>query len=303
LNFFETRKKTLEDKGKDPCNCNSSKAALATFFKKNKYIDFREITSAKLEQFEKWMLETDRSISTSAVYTAEVRTLFNMAIKMQAIPEEIYPFGKNRYIIPQVKNNKRALKLNDIKNIYQYPTKPFSKLDFARDFWMFSYLGNGMNVADISRLKFKNIGKESFSFIRHKTKEKSKSLRTVTVVLTDDIKKIIEKWGNKDRSSENYVFPFLTEGLSPKQIRDRIRYKVAYINEGLEVIQKSLGIEMKLTTYSARHSFATTLKRSGVSREFISESLGHFNIDITQRYLDSFENEQRQEYAKHLTNF
>ncbi len=52
-----------------------------------------------------------------------------------------------------------------------------------------------------------------------------------------------------------------------------------------------------------RHSFATTLKRSGVSMEFISESLGHYNLDMTQRYLNSFENEQRQEYAKHLAAF
>jgi integrase len=45
------------------------------------------------------------------------------------------------------------------------------------------------------------------------------------------------------------------------------------------------------------------LKRSGVSTEFISESLGHRDLSITETYLDSFENEQKKEIAKHLTEF
>ena len=101
--------------------------------------------------------------------------MIKLAIERQAISEEIDPFRRVKYVIPQVANNKRALPTKNIKTIYVYQAKPFSEPDYARDFWMFSYLCNGMNMADICRLKYKDVTKETFSFIRHKTKEKNKS--------------------------------------------------------------------------------------------------------------------------------
>jgi site-specific recombinase XerD len=68
----------------------------------------------------------------------------------------------------------------------------------------------------------------------------------------------------------------------------------------LESIGRSLGIELKLTTYVARHSYATVLKRSGVSTSIISESLGHSSERVTQIYLDSFDNEQINDAMKNL---
>ncbi|MBI9055742.1 MAG: site-specific integrase [Bacteroidales bacterium] len=302
--FYDDYIKMLEEKQKEQkWNYHNTRKVLLDFFGKEKYIDFRQITPAKLEQFENWMLETGRKISTVATYTGTIRAMFKLAIKQHAISEEIYPFGRGKYVIPQVANNKRALPTKEIKAIYEYEAKPFSEADYARDFWVFSYLGNGMNMADICRLKYKDVTKEAFSFIRHKTKEKNKSCRNVTVPITDDIRRIFEKWGNKDVSHDNYVFPFLSHEATDAQIQQKIRHRVAKLNDGLKTICKDLGIERKLTSYSARHSFATTLKRNHVSRECISESLGHANLDITKRYLDSFENEQRQEIAKHLTAF
>ncbi|MBN2820869.1 MAG: site-specific integrase [Bacteroidales bacterium] len=302
--FYDDYIKLLKEKQKEQqWNYHNTKKLLLEFFNKEKYIDFRQITPAKLEQFEKWMLESGRKISTVATYTGTIRTMFKLAIEKHAIPEEIYPFGRGKYVIPQVSNSKRALQTKEIKAIYEYESKPFSEADYARDFWLFSYLGNGMNMVDICRLKYKDIGKETFSFIRHKTKEKNKSCRTVTVPITEDIARIIEKWGNKDKFPDNFVFPFLAEGLTNHQIHQRVRHRVAKLNSGLKTISSDLGFEKKLTSYSARHSFATTLKRNLISTEYISESLGHANLDITKRYLDSFENEQRIEIAKHLTSF
>jgi site-specific recombinase XerD len=60
---------------------------------------------------------------------------------------------------------------------------------------------------------------------------------------------------------------------------------------------------MPLTTYVARHSFATILKRSGAPTEFISESLGHKDLRTTENYLDGFENATKQHFAKALLNF
>ena len=304
ITFYDDYIKVLDGKQKQQkWNYHNAKSILLKFFGKEKYVDFREITPAKLEKFEKWMLESGRKLSTTAVYFGPIRTMFRQAIDKQVISEDIYPFGRGKYIIPQVTSNKRALQTKEIKAIYEYKAEPFSKADYARDLWVFSYIANGMNMADICRLKYKDVNKETFSFIRHKTKEKNKNCRTITVPITDDISQIIIKWGNKDKSAENYVFPFLKDGATENQILTSVRHRIAKLNEGLKLICDDLGIEKKLTSYSARHSFATTLKRSLISTEYISESLGHANLDITKRYLDSFENEQRQEIAKHLTAF
>ena len=74
-------------------------------------------------------------------------------------------------------------------------------------------------------------------------------------------------------------------------------------NRGRSVIDKIFGTEMKVTTYTARHSCATVLKRSGAPIEYISESLGHKDLKTTENYLDSFEDEARKEYSKRLTEF
>ncbi len=64
-----------------------------------------------------------------------------------------------------------------------------------------------------------------------------------------------------------------------------------------------MGIEKKVTTYVARHSFSTILKKSGASTEFIQEALGHTDVKTTQNYLDSFDKEIKKEFADKLSLF
>ena len=71
----------------------------------------------------------------------------------------------------------------------------------------------------------------------------------------------------------------------------------------MQKIADALGIDKPVTTYYARHSFATVLKRSGAPIEFISESLGHSDMKTTDNYLDGFEDDTKREYTKALLNF
>ena len=95
----------------------------------------------------------------------------------------------------------------------------------------------------------------------------------------------------------------ITDYLSHKQKVYKIAWRVRKTNVHMGKIGKKVGVDKHITTYTARHSFATILKRSGVSTEFISESLGHKDVTITETYLDSFENDHKKEIAKHLTAF
>ena len=158
-------------------------------------------------------------------------------------------------------------------------------------------------MVDMCHLKYQDIGKDFITFIRKKTEHSSAVKRPITVPLTQDIREIIERQGNKDKSPDNYVFPVIQDGLTHKQKVYKIAWRVRKTNVYIQKIGTKLEIDKHLTTYTARHSFATILKRSGVSTEFISESLGHSNLKITETYLDSFENDHKLEIAKHLTAF
>jgi integrase/recombinase XerD len=91
--------------------------------------------------------------------------------------------------------------------------------------------------------------------------------------------------------------------LTLERERTLIKYFTKFVNRWLKKIADKLGIDKDITTYSARHSFATVLKRSGAPIEFISESLGHSEMSTTQGYLDSFEDDVKREYTKALLNF
>lgn len=107
----------------------------------------------------------------------------------------------------------------------------------------------------------------------------------------------------EDKKPNNYIFPVLEHGITPLRQIELIELFVQSLNDWMFKIRKKLGIEKKVTTYVARHTFSTVMKRSGISTEFIREALGHTNIRTTENYLDSFEKEMKKEYASRLLAF
>ncbi|MBR8840981.1 MAG: tyrosine-type recombinase/integrase, partial [Stigonema ocellatum SAG 48.90 = DSM 106950] len=92
-------------------------------------------------------------------------------------------------------------------------------------------------------------------------------------------------------------------GMTPERELAVVRQFTKTINKYMGRIAQSLGMDKDVTTYTARHSFSTVLKRSGAPIEFISESLGHQDIRTTESYLDSFEDDVKLQYANALTAF
>ena len=158
-------------------------------------------------------------------------------------------------------------------------------------------------MADIAKLKFKNVTSKSITFIRTKTAKSRKEIKPIVAPVTEEIHRIIDKWSNPDKSPDNYVFPILEDGISAKLEKSKIKWIVKQTNKYMQDLAGELNIEEKITTYTARHSYSTVLKRSGVSTEFISESLGHSDLKTTENYLDSFEDDIKREYANFLTAF
>jgi len=283
-------------------NYQSSISSLRSFKKNLRYEDINDVF---LYQYEQWMLNRKLSITTVGIYCRCLRAIFNEAIFRKIISRDYYPFGKRNYQLPVSKNVKKALSLEDISKIYYYqPATDKGMIAKGKAFWLFSYFANGMNMKDIALLKFKNISGDFITFERAKTLRSHRSNpKVITVYINDDLKSIITKWSNWDKNKENYVFPILKEGLTPTQQRDRIKEFTRDVNSGVRSIAAGTGIDTDITTYSARHSFSTVLKRSGASIEFISEALGHTDVKTTESYLDSFENDMKKELSNSLLAF
>lgn len=266
-------------------------------------VTFQQVTVKYLRSYEHWMLSKGRSNATIGIYIRTLRALFNIADEEGIISKQkCYPFGKRRYVIPSPRNIKKALSLADIEKIYYYmPTCKSERM--ARDYWLFLYFGNGMNPFDMARLKYKNIDEDFISFYRKKTKLTDSSPKPITVFLTEEIKSIIRRWGNKDKDPENYIFPIFEPGLTALNEKKLVKLFTRFINDWMLKVQTNLGIHREITTKVARHSCATIMKRAGAGIEFIKDSLGHTTSKTTENYLDSFENEIKKEFAAKLVAF
>lgn len=266
-------------------------------FRKN--LSLHDITPALLNDYENHLLKNSKSISTVGIYMRQLRAIINQAIDANVISSDKYPFKK--YQIPAGRNIKKALNEADLNKLLSYQPTTADKQK-ALDFWLFSYLCNGMNFADIIELKPDNISGNYLHFIRAKTKRtKKKDLRPIRVGLNARALEIIKRQKNTDPANP-YLFPILEKGLTPLTVKHRCQRFIKWVNNKMESIRKELEIEQKIGTYSARHSFSTVLKRKGVSTEFIKESLGHSSLVTTENYLDSFTDDVKLRYASLLTD-
>ena len=266
-----------------------------------KHIPFDYVTPAWLKKFEKHLLNTGRNYTTIGMRCRAIRSIVNDALSLGVIKEKQYSFGHGKYEIPTGQGRKLALTLQQIKMLVSY-TDGAEATEHYRDLWFFSYLCNGINFADLITLKYSNIQNNEIYFIRVKTINTAKVKKEICALITPEMQSIMDKWGNPDKSPNAYIFNFLTGDETPMQIKTRIRDVVSNCNRHLRKIGKVIGIE-GLSTYVARHSYATVLKRSGANISYISESLGHNDLKTTENYLASFEKEEREKNAKLLTNF
>ena len=264
-------------------------------------IPFASITPSFLDKLEKHLLNEGRNYTTTGMYMRHLRSIVNDAIRSGNIKSNAYPFGVGKYEIKTGEGRKLALNLQQIKQIVNFSDGTLTTERY-RDLWFFSYLCNGANFNDILKLKYSDIKDGEICFYRSKTLRTSKIKKEIRAILTPEMQEIINRWGNDSSKPGNHIFPYLNGKETPEQEKAVVAGVTKRTNKKLKIIGKSIGVK-GLTTYSARHSFATVLKRSGANIAFISESLGHASITTTANYLASFEKSERIKNAANLTNF
>ena len=157
----------------------------------------------------------------------------------------------------------------------------------AHDVFSFSYYCGGISFVDVANLTSNNIIDGRLIYERQKTHG------SINLVMLNEAKAIIQRYAIYQKQA-GYLFPILNDKkhITPMQKHNRVRKLCRQINAELHKLAGELGIKEDVTTYVARHSFATVLKKSGVNIGIISQALGHQDIKTTQIYLSKFDDEQ-----------
>jgi integrase/recombinase XerD len=286
LEFWDDKIKDLNLAGRTG-NARAHQDTKNSFFRfcKNQKILFKEINVEMLDKYETHLRATGSNDGGIGVRMRELRAVYNDAIKKDVVDEKYYPF--KTYKVSKLKGRgfKKALLREEVKKIVDLDEEKYPHLAEAKHLFVFSYFARGMNFYDMMKLRWENIVDDKIIYTRSKTKGR------FIIRIIKPIPEILDNYKNLNLKT-GYIFPILLkEGLTPMQIENRKAKKLKRFNSDLKKIAEILKIDKPITSYVARHSYATNLKELGISTDVISQSMGHQNIAITSAYLKDFENE------------
>ncbi len=277
-----------------------TKNKLEAFHKKDML--FSELNDVMLLKFKKWMLKSGLSTTTVSIHLRQIRSMWNYAIRKAKVATRAdYPF-ENPDVMAELKSGykSRAISKQEVDAIRKLKTKTENGSDMwhACNYFLFGYLGRGINFQDIARLKWENIKQGRVTFIRFKTRSKiqEETSFTLSPELAEIIQQYRQLWIDQANHMHNpYVFPVLNPSHQKESSKyNRIKKVRKEVNSALKMIGNTIGSEIKITTYTWRHSFAAIAKNDlKVDVSMISELLGHHDLETTKHYLKQFSHDDR----------
>ena len=259
----------------------------------NKHLDilFSDIDIPFLRRYETWLRKQGLAENTIGIRFRTLRAVYNLAIEQNLVKAENYPFKKYKVSHLQEETVKRSLSKQDIERILSYKSTN-RYMRFPIDILAFTYYCGGINFIDVANLTQTNIMEDKLIYKRHKTG------KLIKIPLQPQAIELIKKYHSKESP---YLFPILSDFHETEiQKANRIHKIITKVNKRLKEIGEELNLPIPLTTYVARHSQATVMKKAGVSTAVIREIMGHSSERVTQIYLDSFDNEQIKDAMKNL---
>ena len=265
-------------------------------------IPFSQVTVSFCYSWEQFMRTTGTEDTSLSVRFRTLRAVFNKAIATGLTKAEHYPFARNRaeqhkYSVSKfdLSTKKRALPREELRKLeHLQPT--ISRQRLAKEAFLFSFYSGGINFVDLAQLRWRDVSgtapdtghPERLDYIRQKTGGK------FSLKLLPPAAAILASYSPITRATpESYIFPFLDalKHNTPAKRQIRLQNVLGWVNKALKVMGEQAGISTPLTTYVARHSFATTLKLKGTNTAVISQAMGHKSETVTAVYLDSFASE------------
>ncbi|WP_455640269.1 phage integrase SAM-like domain-containing protein [Parabacteroides sp.] len=244
-------------------------------FSETKGMQLADINETVIKQFESYLVEKKLAPNTVSFYLRIMQATWNKAVNMGLLPNDPSPF---RQVNTRVeKTIKRAVEEKVIIRLANLTGKELQSpaLQFARDMFLFSYYARGMSYIDIAFLKKENIRGNTLVYKRRKTGQELK------IRLLPEMKAIIKRYAGKNRA---YLFPILDDDAVYRNYESALRWQ----NKQLKILGELVGVH--LTTYVARHTWASIASQKGIPLELISKGLGHTSEKVTHIYIAMLDN-------------
>lgn len=252
-----------------------------TKFHNNEDLLLCEVNSDLMMQYEAYLTGRGVTKNTISFYMRILRAVYNRAVEHE-LTEQHNPF---KHVYTGVdKTVKRAISIASIKRIKFLDLSFQPVLDFARDMFLFSFYTRGMSFIDMAYLRKTDLKNKVLFYRRRKTGQQ------LSIKWEPCMQEIVEKYERnktyRSISSESpYLLPILREPFDNS--RNQYRSALQQINKTLKTIAKLAKIDVPLTMYVARHSWASAAKSKNIPISVISEGMGHDSETTTKIYLAS----------------
>ena len=277
FNFMQGVIAQLQQMGKQRTS-ETYRCTLKSFmqFREDKDVLFEDIDSELMLMYEAYLRNKGLTKNSTSFYMRILRAVYNRAVEKDLTTNR-NPF---KHVYTGIdKTIKRAIPLKAIKQIKNLDLSLQPSLDFARDMFLFSFYTRGMSFIDMAYLKKKDLSNDILSYRRRKTGQQ------LFIRWEKCMQEIVEKY---DTSQSNYLLPII-KPFSEIDERSQYQNSMYLINRKLKEIGKMTGVQVPLTMYVARHSWASVAKNKNIPISVISEGMGHDSEMTTQIYLASLD--------------
>ncbi len=280
ISFFEKQIEYCRNKNQLG-TARNYKSTLSSFrrFLRGKDMPFSKLTEELVQRYEQWLVSTGMSRNSSSFYLRNLRSVYNKAVKRKLAGQH-YPFV-NVYTGVD-RTPKRAVNEDVIIRLVKLELNCSKSLAFSRDLFIFSYCARGMSFVDMAFLRKSDIVNGVITYVRRKTGQQ------LTVRIEPCMDRIIRLY-MKETAASPYVFPIIT-ATSVELAYRQYQFALNYHNRKLKHLGLAIGERLSLSSYTARHTWATAARRHNVPLPVISEAMGHASEKTTRIYLASLEN-------------
>ena len=239
-------------------------------------------TPERLKEYEDWMAGQQSSPNTISTYMRTLQAVYNRWMSPgiegynPVLFKDVYTKVESR--------TKRALTAEQME---QLRNTDFSVLTLRQQqvltYFLLMFMLRGMPFIDLAHLRKSDLRNRRITYRRHKTG------KLMVVDVPPDAMRLLQKY--RDKTDSEYLFPLLHGGLFMEEHHHRYQETLRHFNRELARLMKQLLPGVSVSSYTARHTWATLAYHSGVPVGLISQSLGHSSIRVTMTYLKPFDAE------------
>lgn len=244
-----------------------------------------DVSQTLLHSYERWLTGQGISRNTSSCYMRSLRAVLG---KLTGADTE--PLFKGVYT-GRCTTEKRAVGEETVRRLKGLKLSAHSPLALARDLFLFSFYAQGMPFVDMAFLRRQQIARGQLVYHRHKTGTR------ISVALQPCMQTIISRY----QAEGDYVFPLLHTADAQAAYNEYLT-QLNWYNRALKKLAQQAGIKENLTSYTARHSWATAAYHANVELPVISKALGHSNPQTTLTYLREIDDHRLEAANRRIIN-